>query len=153
MKKQIIEAIRALDFEHAEQLWKDHDNNKGIMDDIFEWSFDTGSIVSYTFAQHLIAKNQEDASFLMSGHDLAIGLLVNPICRIEGAYFSAFYHVKEMIRQTNHQDTDYLEYLLLLHEVPDKVISYEEAEKTCYDILTLAPGNEIANNWLKIHKG
>lgn len=152
MSKKIIEAIRTLAFSQAEQLWKDNDNKKRIHDAVIEWSFDTKSVVSYTFAQHLIAKNQHNIPILMEGHDLAIELLMNPICHIEGAYYSALYHTREMIRLTNHQDIGYLEYLLFLNEVPDHVVLDEEAEKTSRYILSKEPKNLVAKEWLKNRK-
>lgn len=152
MITQIIEAIRTLDFNQAEQVWKGSGNKKEISDAVLEWSFDTESVVSYTFAQHLIAKNQDNIPILMEGHDLAIELLIHPICHIEGAYYSALYHTREMIKLTNHQDLGYLEYLLFLNEVPDHVVPDEEAEKTSRYILSKEPKNLVAKEWLKSRK-
>ncbi len=85
-------------------------------------------------------------------HGMAFDMLVNPLCYFEGAYYAALYHAKRCVELTNQQDVGYLTNLLFLHDVPDHVVSTEEASDVTKKILSLDPNNEIAKEFMDENK-
>ncbi|SDD12782.1 hypothetical protein SAMN05421663_1075 [Terribacillus halophilus] len=108
-----------------------------------EITFSEPSIASYTFILHLLCRDEKARL-----HEIAFELLVHPLCHIQGAYFSALHHARRCIVLADQEElADYLSYLLFLHEVPDKVISKQEAFATANRILELDPYNEAAKSY------
>lgn len=68
---------------------------------------------------------------------------------MEGAYFSALYHVRRSLELTSYQSIEDLEMLLFLSEVPDQVVSIEEATDAANKIIALEPTNQIAKEFMK----
>ncbi|MEK4564665.1 hypothetical protein MKX54_08355 [Alkalihalobacillus sp. FSL R5-0424] len=85
----------------------------------------------------------------VSLHSLATKLLIHPLCHMEGAYFSALYHVRRSLELTSYQSIEDLEMLLFLSEVPDQVVSIEEATDAANKIIALEPTNQIAKEFMK----
>ena len=82
-------------------------------------------------------------------HDLAFLLLVYPLSEIEGALDSAYYHAQASIQLTNGKEIKSLLQMLLLHAIPEPVITDSEAFKVAKQILKLDPSNHVARNALK----
>ena len=133
-------------FREAENIFKQYQIEDISKEIIFE-AFEQSSIAWYSFVNFLLVK-KENADL----HDLAIGLLINPLCHYEGAYFSALYHTRRSIELTESKDVGFLEYLLFLHDVPDKVVSTKEALEVCKQIEMLEPGNQIVKAFIKDNK-
>ena len=70
-------------------------------------------------------------------HDLAFLLLVYPLSGIEGALDSAYYHAQASIQLTNGKEIKSLLQMLLLHAIPEPVITDSEAFKVAKQILKL----------------
>ncbi|RFA31963.1 hypothetical protein CAI16_19450 [Virgibacillus dokdonensis] len=106
-------------------------------------AFHNSSITNYTFVMSLIIEDEK-----VEFHGIAFDMLVNPLCHIDGAYYTALYHAKRCVELTNQQDVGYLTNLLFLHDVPETVVSEKEAFNVAKKILTLDPNNEIANEFM-----
>jgi tetratricopeptide (TPR) repeat protein len=88
---------------------------------ILELSYDERCIASYGFLCSLLIENETPEV-----HYLASEVMATAFCHLEGAYASALYHARRAA-ELSPDDTSYLEYLLLFHEIPEKLIDKEEA--------------------------
>ncbi|RIP36006.1 hypothetical protein BUZ14_04965 [Staphylococcus gallinarum] len=102
------------------------------------------SIMFYTCILDMM-KEEETAEL----HDLAFLLLVYPLSELEGALDSAFYHAQTSIKLTEGKEVKSLLQMLLLHAVPEPVISDKKAFDVARQILKLDPTNSVARNVLK----
>ena len=82
-------------------------------------------------------------------HDLAFLLLVYPLSELQGALDSAYYHAESSIKLTDSKEVKSLLQMLLLHAVPEPVISDKKAFDVSRQILKLVPSNSVARNALK----
>ena len=92
-----------------------------------------------------VMKEEETAEM----HDLAFLLLVYPLSELHGALDSAFYHAAASIKITEGKEVKSLLQMLLLHAVPEPVISDKKAFDVSRQILKLDPTNSVARNVLK----
>jgi hypothetical protein len=81
-------------------------------------------------------------------HRWAITLLKIAFCHLKGAYQTAFYHTQRAIELAPH-DVDLQESLLFFNDIPDKVITDEEAQVIAQDILLKKPTSEPAQRILQ----
>ncbi|ARJ17030.1 hypothetical protein SHJJP8905_000201 [Staphylococcus lugdunensis] len=102
------------------------------------------SMMFYTCILDMI-KDEETAEL----HDLAFLLLVYPLSEAEGALNSAYYHAQASIQLTEGKEVKSLLQMLLLHAIPEPVISDAKALKVAKQILKLDPSNSVARNILK----
>ena len=102
------------------------------------------SIMFYTCILDMI-KDGETAEM----HDLAFLLLVYPLSELEGALDSAYYHAEASIKLTEGKELKSLLQMLLLHAIPEPVISDKKAFDISKQILKLDPNNNVARNILK----
>ncbi|WP_436860011.1 hypothetical protein [Staphylococcus caeli] len=102
------------------------------------------SIMFYTCILDMM-KVEETAEM----HDLAFLLLVYPLSELKGALDSAYYHADSSIKLTEGKEVKSLLQMLLLHAVPEPVISDKKALDVSRQILKLDPSNSVARNVLK----
>ncbi|WP_053031851.1 hypothetical protein [Staphylococcus haemolyticus] len=143
MQNSIKEYVLSGEFEQVRQLMAKAD----FLD--FEEAYiscahENESMMFYTCILDMI--KFEETSEL---HDLAFLLLVYPLSEIEGALDSAYYHAQASIQLTNGKEIKSLLQMLLLHAIPEPVITDSEAFKVAKQILKLDPGNHVARNALK----
>ncbi|UXR71948.1 MULTISPECIES: hypothetical protein [unclassified Staphylococcus] len=105
---------------------------------------DEESVMYYTCLLDMI-KERETSEI----HDLAFLLLVYPLSEVPGALDAAYYHAEASIELTNGQEVKSLLQMLLLHAIPEPVISDKQAFNTAKQILKLDPNNKVARNILK----
>ena len=113
------------------------------MGTLLKIGFDTENINVYTFTIFMLSKNETGDL-----HVLASRLLALPFCHIEGAYQSSVMHLKRAI-ELEPENIDYLIFLLFFYEIPDQVISKDEAKEVAQRILNYDPSNQIAQKILK----
>lgn len=102
------------------------------------------SMMFYTCILDMLKK--EETSEM---HDLAFLLLVYPLSDTKGALDSAYYHAESSIKLTDGKEVKSLLQMLLLHAVPEPVISDKKAFDISRQILKLDPSNSVARNVLK----
>lgn len=112
-------------------------------DALLKIAFDTENINVYTFTIFMLIKHENSKL-----HLLASRLLALPFCHIEGAYQASVMHLKRAI-ELEPENIDYLIFLLFFYEVPDQVISKDEAKEVAQRILNYDPSNQIAQKILK----
>ncbi|GAB6419367.1 hypothetical protein bcgnr5372_18650 [Bacillus luti] len=143
MLKKLENLITSVNFKDAEKLFKSN-SFEDFSEELLYITYENSSITNYSFINYLLLK--KESSDL---HDLAFGMLVNPLCHIEGAYHSALYHAKRSVDLTKEENVDSLLQLLFLHSVPDKLISDKKAIEICNKILELDASNEVAKETIK----
>ncbi|MDQ0417598.1 MULTISPECIES: hypothetical protein [Thermoactinomycetaceae] len=105
-------------------------------------SHETGSMFIYTFGYSLLLK-QESAKL----HELLYVMLSISLPYIEGAYESSLYHARRAAA-LDPDDVEYKSCILLFHEIPDQLVSKEEAVEIAKEIITVDPTNSAATKIL-----
>lgn len=114
-----------------------HMNMTNIRDTIMTIAYDTENICVYSFIQYMIRKTEK-----ISWIELAIDVMLNPLCFVEGAYSVALFHARELLSITKNVEN--LERILFFYNIPEKLVELEEARHIAKEILKLEPNNEIA---------
>lgn len=115
-----------------------------LTNSLLELAYDPEGLMAYTFANYLICSLGEDSDL----HYLASLLLSQPLCHFDGAYRAGLYHAKKAL-EISPNDTDLKVYLLFFHDIPDKLVSKEEAVILSKEILIDDPENQIAKRILQ----
>lgn len=144
MVKKLEDLILCGDFKEAKKLVKKL-SFETFYNDLLSTAFDNGSIANYSFVTSLLV-DQENEDL----QNLAYMILSQPLCHIEGAYVSSFYHAQRAVELTNYKDEGLLENLLFLNIVPEKVVNDDDAKIIARKILLLNPKNEVAKEVLNV---
>lgn len=123
-------------YKEAEEICKTMDENS-IKDMVMTVAYDTENICVYSFIQYMIAKTRK-ASWI----ELAIDVMLNPLCFIEGAYSVALFHARELL--AIEKSIKNLERILFFYCIPEKLVNEEEAKCISKEILKVEPNNEVA---------
>lgn len=137
MRKKLKSLIILGKMREAEVVFKEM-NYDEARDVILEIGYETESITSYSFICSLLCE-QESANL----HYLASEILVNPLCFLVGAYNTALYHARRAT-QLAPNDISIKEYLLLFYNIPDKLISKEEAIEIAREVVKKIPNSKAA---------
>lgn len=122
MKEKLQQLISNTHFEGASQLIKRLDFH--VFEALLiEIALDNGDLSNYLCVIYLL-EQQELASY----HELSDLLIVQPLCHLEQAYFTAYKHAKRAVELT---DVLLLENLLFLHCVSDQVM-FDEGQQTLH---------------------
>lgn len=143
MKNNLDRLIHLQRFDEAKKI-VDSSDFDWFSEEIMYNAYEHSTVIYYDFLKYLISQNES-----LCLHDLAFSILVNPLCHLEGAYSNALRHARRCIELTGQNDVDYLAHLLFLYDVPDRIVSDEEATDIAKKILSLDPNNELAKEFLK----
>ncbi|MBT2696635.1 hypothetical protein J7E79_04275 [Bacillus sp. ISL-40] len=131
------QAIKKGEFVKAKQLSKTMDL-EALTETLFLIAYDDETIAPYGFANYLLF--DKETSEL---HYLASFLLCMGLNHLDGAYQTSFFHAKRAI-ELAPEDISYKEYLLLFFEMPEPLLSKDEATKIAKEILKVDPENKAA---------
>lgn len=123
-------------FEIAEEKCKIMDDSK-IRDIIMMIAYDTENICVYSFIQYMIKKTGK-ASWI----ELAIDVMLNPLCFIEGAYSVALFHARELL--LIEKSIKNLERIIFFYNIPERLVDEEEVKGIVKEILVVEPNNKVA---------
>ena len=123
-------------YKAAEEICQSMDVNS-IRDMIMNIAYDTENICVYCFIQYMI-KRTGKASWI----ELAIDIMLNPLCFIEGAYSVALFHARELL--LIEKNVKNLERIIFFYNIPEKLVDEEEAKYISKEILKEEPDNEVA---------
>ena len=104
---------------------------------LLDIAYDTGSVGVYCFVQHMIRQTGN-----VFWKELAIELMVNPLCHVEGAYSVALFHSRELLKL--ERSIENLEMILFFYGLPEKLIDEKEAKSVAMEILKTDQYNKIA---------
>jgi hypothetical protein len=138
----IKEHIRKGAFLEAIQ-WFKPDDYETLKQALFEIGSDEQNICSYVFICFLIQKRE-----VSRYHSLASALLEISFCHLSGAYNAALYHTKRAY-EISSGNIELQEQILLFNEIPEKVLSDEEALIIARDILKKKPDSMLAQEIVK----
>lgn len=113
-----------------------------IRDVIMNIAYDTESLFVYGFVCYMIEKTKA-----IIWIELAIDILLNPLCFIEGAYSVALFHARDLL--ITEKSVKNLERIIFFYNMPEKLVDEVEAKKIAIEILRLEPDNIVANALLK----
>lgn len=123
-------------YKEAEMICKNMDENR-IKDILMTIAYDTENVCVYSFIHYMINKTNN-----ISWTELAIDVMLNPLCFVEGAYSVALYHAREiLLHETNVKN---LERIIFFYNIPEKLVDEEEAKRISKEILKLEPNNKVA---------
>ncbi|PTI40742.1 hypothetical protein BU062_08680 [Staphylococcus succinus] len=143
MKELIKKHVLNGEFESVKRLMSEADFME-FEEAYISSAHEVESIMFYTCILDMM-KMEETAEM----HDLAFLLLVYPLSELQGALDSAFYHAESSIKLTDGKEVKSLLQMLLLHAIPEPVISDKKAFDVSRQILKLDPSNNVARNVLK----
>lgn len=123
-------------YQEAEDICKSMDDNS-LRDMIMTIAYDTENICVYCFIQYMIQRTGK-ASWI----ELAIDIMLNPLCFIEGAYSVALFHARELL--LIEKNVRNLERIIFFYNIPEKLVDEEEAKYISKEILKEEPDNEVA---------
>ncbi|MFB4211504.1 hypothetical protein ACE1TH_06240 [Shouchella sp. JSM 1781072] len=112
---------------------------ESFLNELLESAYQEESINHYTFVTGWLVEEET-----YEKHMLAINLLFHPLCHVKGAYQASVYHVRRCMYLSQQDDLCSLENLLFLNEVPEKVVSDQEAQKVARAILNIKPHHKLA---------
>lgn len=136
MKKNLRDFIIQGNYKKAEEICHNKDMIK-ISDAIVAIAYDTSSMSVYSFMRYMIEKTKD-----ISWMELAIEVMIHPLCFIEGAYSIALFHAREILSM--QKSLENLERILFFYNIPEKLICKKEALVIADTILNIQPDNEIA---------
>ena len=102
------------------------------------------STMFYTFILDCIKREETNEL-----HDLAFLLHVYPYSDHEGAFHTAYYHAERSMILTEHKEVKSLLQMLLLHAIPETLLTDKQAFDLSKQILKLDPENKVARNIMK----
>lgn len=111
----------------------------GIRDMIMTIAYETESICVYSFIQYMIEKTKKT-----NWMELAVDVMLNPLCFVEGAYSAALFHSRELLAV--ERSVENLERIIFFYEIPEKLVEEEEARCIAKEILKAEPDNKAALN-------
>ncbi len=120
--------------------------NEVVQDWLIEYGFESNSITAYTFAWQMILEEES-----ADNHLAASTLMATVLCHMPGGYETALYHARRAI-ELNPEDNDLWEWLLFFHEIPDTLVSREEADTIAKKILQVKSDSDPARKFLDFHK-
>ena len=100
-------------------------------------AYETESINVYGFIAHMTRK-KENIEWLK----LAVDILLNPLCFIEGAYSLALFHARELLNIDRNVEN--LERILFFYNIPEKLVDDAEAYCIAEEILAIETDNKVA---------
>lgn len=141
MKTRLEKLIISLNFTEAKAL-VDSLNKVELENYMLELCYESENILYYSFVFDML--KSKETSFI---HYIASIILSQPLCHIEGAYQAAFYHAKKAV-ELDEGDIELKEYLLFFNDIPDKLLSNQEAKILAEEIINLNPKSEVAKQYI-----
>lgn len=107
-------------------------------DTISKVSYKMESMAVYAFLCYMIGADNNPCY-----HEMAVDILINTLSFFEGAYTVAFYHTK-VLYHAEPNNTEWKTLMLFFHDIPEKLLSEEQALKLAKSIIQVEPENIVA---------
>lgn len=135
MIKKLEEKLLQGRYADAEKICKKM-SMKDVRNMVMNIAYNTESICVYSFTQYMIHKTER-----IEWMELAIDVMINPLCFFEGAYSVALFHSREILEV--EKSIENLERILFFYHIPEKLLSIEEAKEIAEEILKVDPTNKV----------
>lgn len=119
-----------------EEICKEIDSDE-LQNLMLELAYETENINVYGFVRYMIEIERKE-----SWKRLAINIMLNPLCFIEGAYSIALFHARELL--AIDRNVENLERLLFFYNIPERLIDETEACCIAKELLSIEPNNKAA---------
>ncbi|ULT57395.1 hypothetical protein L1999_02035 [Neobacillus drentensis] len=129
------QAIKKGEFVKAKQLSMTMDL-EALTETLFLIAWDDEPITPYGFANYLLIDKETSELHYLASFLLSMGLN-----HLDGVYQTSFFHAKRAV-ELAPEDISYKEYLLLFFELPEPLLSKDEATKIAKEILKVDPENK-----------
>ena len=141
--KRFKEAILDGDFLKAKEYIdiKDYEHLETLLMDM--GGIDSDNLSPYFFVLYLILEN-DNAKL----HEIASALLSFPYAWISGGYSVAFNHLKKAM-VLDPENIYYKELILFYHDIPDRLLSKEEAINYAKQVLQVNPSLKEAQDIIR----
>lgn len=136
MNEKLENSLLQGKYDVAEHICKNIDEEK-IQNILLRIAYDTEGIYVFSFVQYMINKTQKT-----SWIELALDLMIHPLCYIEGAYSVALFYARELL--SIERSIGNLELILFFYNIPEKLVDKKEALLIAEELLKLEPDNKIA---------
>lgn len=136
MKKEFEISLIQGKYKDAEILCENMEFSD-VRDVIMTIAYNTESVCVYAFSQYMIYTTKR-----VEWIELTIDIMLHPLCFLEGAYSIALFYTRELL--AIEENVENLERILFFYNMPDKLISKEEAQNIAQKILIIEPENVIA---------
>lgn len=123
-------------YEEAEEMCKKMTFDR-IKDLLLNVAYETENLYTLSFVQYMAERTKET-----SWIELAIDLLLNPLCFMEGAYSVALFYTRQLL--LINRSIKNLERMLFFSQIPEKLVGSEEAVYISNEILKAEPTNKVA---------
>lgn len=118
-----------------------------VRDELLILAFDTGSLAPYAFACAMVSRGAS-----AEWHLVAAELMTLPLCHLTDAYRIALFHARQAAYLAPH-DLSLKEFLLFFYNLPEQLISRDEAVALAKAILRQNPESEAARAVLSGERG
>ncbi len=112
-------------------------NASMFRDILMNIAYETESINVYGFIAHMTRK-AENVEWLK----LAVDIMLNPLCFIEGAYSIALFHARELL--SIDRNAENLERILFFYNIPERLVDEDEACCIAEELLAIESDNNVA---------
>lgn len=120
----------------VEEIYKEM-SEFDFRDILMKIAYETESINVYGFIAHMTRK-KENVEWLK----LAVDILLNPLCFIEGAYSLALFHSRELL--SIDRNVENLERILFFYNIPERLVDEGEARCLAEELLEIESDNKVA---------
>ena len=136
MIEKIIQLINYGKYEEGEKIRRNLSFSE-IKNNFLKHAYDTNNFSLYSFVLYMVTKTEDDRWL-----ELALSLVIGPLCFIEGAYSIGLFHARQLVRK-NFCVKNLLQ-LLFFYNIPEKLINRDEALEIANQVLKLDPSNQVA---------
>lgn len=134
-KEEIENALTYAQYDKVIEIYKAIGKEK-LENILLEIAFEDEDISTYSFVMYMTEKDKENRKFWLR---IAMELMDLPFCWIEGGYSVALHHAKQLLKE--EYSVENLICLISFNEIPEKLISDEDAIKIAKEVLILDPNN------------
>lgn len=122
--------------------WCNNTTKENIKNVFMNMAYKYCDINCIMFVEYMVNKNRGDSFWL----ELIIEMLLNPYSHLEGAYSSALFFTRELIR--TDESVENMEIMFFLNKVPDLNLDKNELIMLSKKILKIEPDNKNVKKFL-----
>lgn len=137
----LIQLINNGNYDESENICKKL-NFKNLENDLIKYAYDSCNFSLYSFAFYMYIKKQDEKWLKLS-----LSLIIGPLCFVDGAYSIGLFLARQLVKKD--RSVDNLVQLLFFYDIPEKLLSKDEALEIAEQILKLNPDNQIALKVIK----